>query len=85
MFFERLIDDVERISELPTYKYFRRAAKPLRGEQVAGFKRRREHGAPKDKKGTIKNISLLFVRILLESKMMYSRNMDFPFVLTTEF
>lgn len=50
MFSERLIDDVERISERPAYKYFRRAAKPLRGEQVASFERRREHGAPKDKK-----------------------------------
>ena len=50
MFSERLIDDVERISERPAYKYFRRAAKPSRGEQVASFERRREHGAPKDKK-----------------------------------
>ena len=50
MFSERLIDDVERISERPAYKYFRRAAKPLRGEKVASFERRREHGAPKDKK-----------------------------------
>ena len=50
MFSERLIDDVERISERPACKYFRRAAKPLRGEQVASFERRRQHGAPKDKK-----------------------------------
>ena len=50
MFSERLIDDVERISERPAYKYFRRAAKSLKGEQVASFERRREHGAPKDKK-----------------------------------
>ena len=50
MFSERLIDDVERISERPAYKYFRRATKPLHGEQVASFERRREHGAPKDKK-----------------------------------
>ena len=50
MFSERLIDDVERISERPAYKYFRRAARPLKGEQVASFERRREHGAPKDKK-----------------------------------
>ena len=50
MFSERLIDDVERINERPAYKYFRRAAKPLRGEQIASFERRREHGAPKDKK-----------------------------------
>ena len=35
MFSERLIDDVEKISERPACKYFRRAAKPLRGEQVA--------------------------------------------------
>ena len=44
MFSERLIDDVEKISERPAYKYFRRA------EQVASFERRRQHGAPKDKK-----------------------------------
>ena len=50
MFSERLIDDVERISERSAYKYFRRAARPLKGEQVASFERRREHGAPKDKK-----------------------------------
>ena len=50
MFSERLIDDVERASERPACKYFRRAAKPLKGEQVASFERRREHGAPKDKK-----------------------------------
>lgn len=50
MFSERLIDDVEKIQERPACKYFRRAAKPLRGEQTASFERRREHGAPKDKK-----------------------------------
>ena len=50
MFSERLIDDVEKMSERPAYKYFRRAAKPLKGEKVASFERRREHGAPKDKK-----------------------------------
>ena len=50
MFSERLIDDVEKISERPACKYFRRAAKPLRGEQVASFERRCQHGAPKDKK-----------------------------------
>lgn len=50
MFSERLIDDVEKVSERPAYKYFRRAARPLKGEQVASFQRRREHGAPKDKK-----------------------------------
>ena len=50
MFSERLIDDVEKIQERPAYKYFRRAAKPLKGEQVASFERRRQHGAPKDKK-----------------------------------
>lgn len=50
MFSERLIDDVERINERPAYRYFRRAAKPLKGEKVASFERRREHGAPKDKK-----------------------------------
>ena len=50
MFSERLIDDVEKIGERPACKYFRRAAKPLKGEKVASFERRREHGAPKDKK-----------------------------------
>ena len=55
MFSERLIDDVERISERPAYKYFRRAAKSLRGEQVASFERRCQHGAPKDKKWHDKN------------------------------
>ena len=50
MFSERLIDDVERTSERPACKYFRRAAKPLKGEQVASFERRCQHGAPKDKK-----------------------------------
>ena len=50
MFSERLIDDVEKIQERPACKYFRRAAKPLRGEQVASFERRSQHGAPKDKK-----------------------------------
>ena len=50
MFSERLIDDVEKIQERPACKYFRRAAKPLKGEQVASFERRRAHGAPKDKK-----------------------------------
>ena len=47
MFSERLIDDVEKVKERPAYKYFRRAARPLKGEQVASFERRREHGAPK--------------------------------------
>ena len=50
MFSERLIDDVEKIQERPACKYFRRAAKPLRGEKVASFERRCQHGAPKDKK-----------------------------------
>ena len=50
MFSERIIDDVERTSERPACKYFRRAAKPLRGEQIASFERRCQHGAPKDKK-----------------------------------
>ena len=50
MFSERLIDDVEKMSERPACKYFRRAAKPLKGEKVASFERRRQHGAPKDKK-----------------------------------
>ena len=50
MFSERLIDDVEKVKERPAYKYFRRAARPLKDEQVASFERRREHGAPKDKK-----------------------------------
>lgn len=47
MFSERLIDDVEKVSERPAYKYFRRAARPLKGERVTSFERRREHGAPK--------------------------------------
>ena len=55
MFSERLIDDVENVSERPAYKYFRRSAKPLKGEQVASFQRRRDHGAPKDKKWHDKN------------------------------
>ena len=55
MFSERLIDDIERAKERPAYKYFRRAAKPLKGEIVASFERRREHGAPKDKKWHDKN------------------------------
>ena len=50
MFSERIIDDIEITSERPACKYFRRAAKSLKGEQVASFERRREHGAPKDKK-----------------------------------
>ena len=50
MFSERLIDDVEKIQERPACKYFRRAAKPLKDEQVASFERRSQHGAPKDKK-----------------------------------
>ncbi len=50
MFSERLIDDVEKMGERPACKYFRRAAKPLKGEKVASFERRRQHGAPKDKK-----------------------------------
>ena len=50
MFSERLIDDVEKVKERPACKYFCRAAKPLKGEQVASFERRREHGSPKDKK-----------------------------------
>ena len=47
MFSERLIDDVEKMSERPAYKYFLRAARPLKGERIASFERRREHGAPK--------------------------------------
>ena len=50
MFSERLIDDVEKVKERPACKYFRRAARPLKGEQVANFERRSEHGAPKDPK-----------------------------------
>ena len=55
MFSERLIDEVERIKERPAYKYFKRAAKPLKGEKEASFERRCEHGAPKDKKWHDKN------------------------------
>ena len=61
MFSERLIDDVERVNERPACKYFRRAAKPLKGEKVASFERRREHGAPKDKKWHDKKF-LFFLR-----------------------
>ena len=61
MFSERLIDDVERINERPAYKYFHRAAKPLKGERVASFERRREHGSPKDKKWHDKKF-LVFLR-----------------------
>ena len=50
MFSERLIDDVELAKERPAYRYFRRAAKPFKGETVASFERRSEHGAPKDKR-----------------------------------
>ena len=39
--------DVEKMSERPAYKYFRRAARPLKGKRIASFERRREHGAPK--------------------------------------
>ena len=49
MFSERLIDDVEIVKERPAYRYFRRAAKPLKGEALTSFERRSEHGAPKDK------------------------------------
>lgn len=61
MFSERLIDDVERKKERPAYKYFKRAAKPLKGEEAASFERRKEHGAPKDKKWHDKNF-LIFLR-----------------------
>ena len=37
MFSERLIDEVEKMKERPAYKYFTRAAKPLKGEKVASF------------------------------------------------
>lgn len=50
MFSERLIDDVEIEKERPAYRYFRRAAKPLKGDALASFERRSEHGAPKDKR-----------------------------------
>lgn len=50
MFSERLIDDVEKKCERPAYRYFRRAARPLKGEQVASFERRRQHDATKSKK-----------------------------------
>ena len=58
MFSERLIDAVEKEKERPAYKYFKRAAKPLKGEKEASFERRREHGAPKDKKWHDKNFLL---------------------------
>ena len=37
MFSEQMIDNVEKIKERPAYKYFTRAAKPLKGEKVASF------------------------------------------------
>lgn len=58
MFSERLIDEVEREKEHPAYKYFNRAAKSLKGEKEASLERRREHGAPKDKKWHDKNFLL---------------------------
>ena len=58
MLSERVVDDVERVKERPAYKYFKRAAKPLKNELVASFERRREHGAPKDKKWHDKNFLL---------------------------
>ena len=61
MFSERLIDDVERISERPACKYFRRAAKPLKGEQVASFERRRQHDATKSKKPRQKSVTLSYI------------------------
>ena len=76
------LDDVEKMSERPACKYFRRAAKPLKGEQVASFERRREHGAPKDKKWHNKKylyeIRADFARIQNE---VLARN-GFPFALT---
>lgn len=45
-----MIDEVERKKERPAYKYFKQAAKPLKGEKEPSTERRREHGAPKDKK-----------------------------------
>ena len=82
MFSERLIDDVERVNERPACKYFRRAAKPLKGEKVASFERRREHGAPKDKKWHDK-------KYLYELREDFARIQNdvlatFPFALTTE-
>lgn len=61
MFSERLIDDVEQINERPAYKYFRRAARPLKGEQVASFERRRQHSAPKSKKPRQKSTTLSYI------------------------
>ena len=58
MFSERLIDEVEKLKERPASKYFKRAAKPLKGEKEASLERRREHGAPKDKKWHDKNFLL---------------------------
>lgn len=58
MFSERLIDAVEKEKERPAYKYFKHAAKPLKGEKEASLERRLEHGAPKDKKWHDKNFLL---------------------------
>ena len=46
------------MKERPAYKYFKRAAKPLKGEKEASLERRREHGAPKNKKWHDKNFLL---------------------------
>lgn len=85
MFSERLIDDVEKVSERPACKYFRRAAKLLKGERVASFERRREHGAPKDKKWHNKKylyeLRADFARIQNE---VLARNMAIRFASTTE-
>ena len=61
MFSERLIDDVEKKCERPAYRYFRRAARPLKGEQVASFERRRQHDATKSKKPRQKSVTLSYI------------------------
>ena len=82
MFSERLIDDVEHLHERPAYKYFKRAAKPLKGSQSVSEARQREHGAPKDKKwhdiNFLKQIRADFAKIQNEvlAKNGYSIRVD---------
>ena len=82
MFSERLIDDVEKMKERPAYRYFSRAAKPLKGEKVASFERPGNTVLRKINVGTAKNICARFERILRGYKMKFWRKMDFLFGLT---
>ena len=44
---QKEIEKWEREKERPAYKYFKKVAKPLKGEKEASLERRREHGAHK--------------------------------------